>query len=240
MTQTGAGPTGLPTHPDDSDPAHYGALLRDARRTGRCPVLLGRDALEMAGVLEQPDDVIAAIDRTDAEAVLAGWWPGSACLPGCPCGERLPAEMPSDPAGGDYPDRSRSLETIDAAVAFLGEPSPLSTFTTVGAARPADTPAVLGWAGFCNYHPYQDHVRLCAVLRRWEERYGAVLVRIERSRLHLSVAHPPTTDAECRRLAAEHFAFCPDQQDPQNGDFYTLSRYAAMMRGAGSWNFWWD
>ena len=130
-------------------------------------------------------------------------------------------------------------ETIDAAVAYLG-PSPLSTIAMVDATRPADTPAVLEWAGFCNYHPYQDHVQLCAVLRRWEERYGAVLVCIDRSRLHLSVGHPPRTEDECRRAAAEHFAFCPDQQDPQNGDFYTLSTYAGMIRGARSWHFWWD
>jgi hypothetical protein len=233
MTQTS-------TDPDEVDPTSYGPLLRDARRTGRCPVLLGSDALVSAGVLEQPDDVIAAIDRTDPEQVLAGWWPGEACLPGCPCGERLPSELPPDPLGDAYPDLSRSPETIDDAVDLLGEPSPLSTLAVVGATRPADTPAVLGWAGFCNYHPYQDHVRLCAVLRRWEERYGALLVQIDRSRLHLSVARPPTTDAECRRVAAEHFAFCPDQQDPQNGDFYTLSRYAAMMRGTRSWHFWWD
>lgn len=233
MTQTGAGPTGLPTHSDDTDPALYGALLRDARSTGRCPVLLDPDALEMAGVLEQPDDVIAAIDATDVEEVLSHWWPGSACLPGCPCGERLPV----DPAGPSCPDRSGAPETIDAAVAYLGGSGPL---TTADAGRPADVPAVLGWAGFCNYHPYQDHVRLCAVLRRWEERYGAVLVRIGRATLHLSVAFPPTADDECRRLAAEHVAFCPDQQDPQNGDFSTLSRYAGMMRGARSWRFWWD
>lgn len=63
--------------------------------------------------------------------------------------------------------------------------------------------------------PDQDHVRNCAVLPRWEERYGAVLVAIERSRLRLSVGRPSTTDAECLR--------------------YTLSRYAGMMRGARFW-----
>lgn len=233
MTQTETGPT----YPDDLDPARYRNLLRDARRTGRCPVLLGRDALRSAGGLEQPPDVLAAIDGTDVEEVLAGWWPGEACLPGCPCGERLPTELPADPAGDSWPDLSTDQETIDGAVAYLGGTGPL---TMADAGRPADIPAVLGWMGFCNYHPYQDHVRVCAVLRRWEERYGAILVHIGRSTLHLSVAYPPRTDDECRRAAAEHFAFCPDQQDPQNGDFYTLSSYAEMIRGAPSWRFWWD
>lgn len=225
-------------HPDDPPSAFYGDLLRAARRTGRCPVLLGPDALEM--VLDQPDDVTAAIDTADAGAVLAGWWPGERCLPGCPCGEQLPSELPPDPAGDSFPDLSVSPATIAAATALLGGPGPRTPITMVDAARPADTIAALGWAGFCNYQPNQDHVSICAVLRRWEERWGAVVVRVDRDRLQLSVGHPPVTDDECRRAAAEHFAFCPDQQDPQNGDFYTLTRYAGMIRGARSWGFWWD
>ena len=129
MTQTGTGPAGYPTRSDDTDPALYRTLLRDARRTGRCPVLLERDALTPAGVLEQPDDVLAAIGETDADAALAGWWPGGACLPGC--GECLPAELPADPAGDSYPDLSGAAETIAAAVAHLGGAGSL----TMAAAR---------------------------------------------------------------------------------------------------------
>ena len=240
MTRTASGPTGSPDFPDDSDPARYELLLHLAARTGRAPVWLGPTALDGAGLLDRPEDVIAAIDGTDAGAVLAQWWPGQWCLPGCGCGEKLPDQLPIDPAAGSAPDLSRDGATFLRAVQLIGDPGPLCSLAVVDAARPADIPAVLGWSGICNYHPTQDLVRICAVLRRWERRWGALLVGMDRSRLCLSVAHPPTTEDECRAVAAEHFAFCPDQQDPQDGRWFTLSAYAGMIRGAGSWRFWWD
>lgn len=176
-------------------------------RTGRCPIVLGHDALDRAGILEQPGDVIAAIDSVDPRLVLGGWWPGEACLPDCPCGEQLPAELPDDPAGASIPDLSRAPETIAAAARSVGGRG--------------------GWTGL-----------------RWSTPRGRptslLLVAVDRSRLHLTVAQPPTTDDECHRVAAEHVAFCPDQQDPQHGDFYTLGIYTRMIRDARSWSFWWD
>lgn len=237
MSLIDSSPSGSPTFPDDPDATLYGQLLRAAARSGRCPVWLGPTALEGAGVLGRPDDVIGEIDATDADVVLARWWPGP-CHPECPCGEQLPAEPPEDPARDT--DLSRSAETFAAAAAHLGDPGPLAVLAVVDATRPADVPAALGWSGICNYHPYQDLVSISAVLRRWEERWGALLVDMDRSRLHLSVAHPPMSDAECLNVAGEHFAFCPDQQDPQNGRIYTLRTYAQTIRGARSWHFWWD
>lgn len=239
MTFTDSGPTGSPTFPDDPDSTLYEYLLHTAARTGRCPVWLGPTALEGAGILERPEDVVGAITATDAEVVLARWWPGP-CLPQCPCGEPLPAELPEDPARDSSPDLSRSAVTFNRAVEFVGDPGSMSGLAVVDAARPADIPAVLGWSGICNYHPYQDLVCISAVLRRWEERWGALLVDMDRSRLHLSVAAPPMTDDESLHVAAEHFAFCPDQQDPQDGRIFTLRTYAQMIRGARSWHFWWD
>lgn len=98
---------------------------------------------------------------------------------------------------------------------------------------------MLGWGGICNY-PLHDLVTLSAVLRQWEARWGALVVALTRSRMTLSVAAPPMYDEECEQVAAEHFAVCPDQQDPQDGTVTTLRSYAADIRGAGSWHFWWD
>jgi hypothetical protein len=47
------------------------------------------------------------------------------------------------------------------------------------------------------------------------------------STLVLAVAHPPRSQADAERVAAEHFAFCPDQHDPQNGTVYTPRTYRA-------------
>jgi hypothetical protein len=65
--------------------------------------------------------------------------------------------------------------------------------------------------------PHQDLVGLSAVLRSWEERFGATLVWIGGFTLVLAVADPPRTREESERVAAEHFAFCHDQVDPQDG-----------------------
>lgn len=238
MTVIDSGATGSPTFPDNPDAHLYTRLLCIAAKTGRCPVWLGPDALEAAGALEGPDDVIREIDATDADVVLARWWPGP-CRPECPCDEALP-ELPDDPANGSAPDVSRSVETFAGAVEHLGAPGPMTRLAVVDATRPADIPAVLGWTGIANYFPFQDLVCLSSVLRRWEDRWGALLVEMDRSRLHLSVACPPISDGECLRAAAEHFAFCPDQQDPQNGHVHTLGSYAQKIRGARSWHFWWD
>lgn len=232
MTVTATGAAGTPSFPDCPDPALYDRLLRRAHVTGRCPVWIHPDDLEHT-LTPVTDPTV--IDAVDGREVLARWWPGP-CLPECPCGDPLPAGIPQARAQQPTADRARDSETFAAAVDLVGcWPSSLAV---VDAYRPADTPAVLGWAGACNYD--QDLASTAAVLRYWESRWGAVVVSLTRSRMELSVAHPPTHDDECAQVAAEHIAFCPDQQDPQNGDWYSLARYAGMIRGAGSWSFWWD
>jgi hypothetical protein len=237
MTRTHTGPPGFPHFPDDPDQALYDRLLRRAHVTGRCPVWIRPD--DVGYTPDRPADpgaLAAAIDAVDGREVLDRWWPGPCSLK-CPCGEPLPAAIPRATTAGPATDRARRATTFDAAVAMAGDPS--SSLAVVDAFRPADTPAVLGWAGICNY-PHQDLVSVAAVLRYWESRWGAVVVAMDRSCIILSVAAPPMYDAECEQAAAEHIAFCPDQQDPQNGDYYTLPRYAGMIRGARTWTFWWD
>ncbi|OLL71348.1 hypothetical protein Ae168Ps1_5851c [Pseudonocardia sp. Ae168_Ps1] len=237
MTLTATGPAGSPHFPDDPDPVLYGRLLRRAHVTGRCPVWIHPDDLEHT--LDRPTDPRAlaeAIDALDGRDVLDRWWPGP-CSSECPCGEALPAAIPQATAVAPETDPAHRLDRFDAAVELVE--CPPRSLAVVDAYRPADTPAALGWAGICNY-PHQDLVSLAAVLRYWESRWGALVVFMSRSRMELSVARPPMYDDECEQAAAEHIAFCPDQQDPQNGDFYTLSRYAGMIRGARSWHFWWD
>lgn len=175
MTFIDSGATGSPTFPDNPDTHLYTHLLCTAAKTGRCPVWLGPDALEAAGALERPDDVIREIDATDADVVLARWWPGP-CRPECPCDEALP-ELPDDPANGSAPDMSRSVETFASAVELLGAPGPMARLAVVDATRPADVPAVVGWTGIANYFPFQDLVCLSSVLRRWEDTPWAAMRR---------------------------------------------------------------
>lgn len=80
-----------------------------------------------------------------------------------------------------------------------------------------------GWHGPVNYDP--DTAVFAAVVRDWETRFGARVVGVGADTLHLSVA-------------AEHFAFCPD--NVWQGSHPTLSAYAEQLVGVNCWTFWWD
>ena len=105
----------------------------------------------------------------------------------------------------------------------------------VAADRPADVITALGWMGAVNVH--DDPAPLSAVLRAWEERWGARVVDIGFDTLTLTVTNPPRDRAAAIALSAEHFAFCPDNVWQGVG---SLTAYAAALQGARLWTFWWD
>ncbi|MEU6070481.1 MULTISPECIES: DUF4253 domain-containing protein [Streptomyces] len=194
------------------------ALQRAPRKAGLLPLLI-----DVGGELGGPENWELLPEETsypgdhDAEEVLAeAWdqWPGLA-----------PAGTPeADP-------EARAAE----AVAALLESAPRSAdhrLALVPARRSADVPAAFGWTGPLNYEP--DVARLCAVLRSWEDRFGARAIALSYARLTLSVAAPPSTPAEAEALAVEHFAFCPDETGED------LPGYAKRLVGARTWSFWWD
>lgn len=101
--------------------------------------------------------------------------------------------------------------------------------------RPADVPAHIGWLGATNYF---DAGYVTAMLRSWEDRYGAVLVRIGFDYLEVAVRRPPYTEAAARPVVAEQFAFCPDQI--LQGDEDTVEEYVDSVVGQHEWYCWWD
>lgn len=147
-----------------------------------------------------PDDLVGEIGKLGAAEVLAGWWPGP-CPPGCTCLEPFAGAFPGL-VRAPSTDRSRRRATIAEAVSFGREAGGLASLATVDAARPADIPAALGWCGIINYR-HQDLLRLSAVLRSWEERFGATLVWIGGFTLLLAVADPPRTREESERSTVE-------------------------------------
>ncbi|WP_327700717.1 DUF4253 domain-containing protein [Streptomyces decoyicus] len=92
-----------------------------------------------------------------------------------------------------------------------------------------------GWQGPLNYA--NDTAVFSAVLRDWEQCFGARVVCAGFSTLLLSVAAPPADRDASLAIAAEHFAFCPDNvwQGPGN-----LTVYADQLIDAHEWEFWWD
>lgn len=131
---------------------------------------------------------------------------------------------------------ARAAEIADALGdrgSWLKEPR----LALVPARRSADIPAALGWTGPLNYE--NDVARLCAVLRSWEDRFGIRVVALTFDQLVVSVAAPPATLAEAEAVAAEHFAFCPD--NITQGSHTALRTYAEQeVLNEPVWSFWWD
>ncbi len=110
-----------------------------------------------------------------------------------------------------------------------------SRIMLVPAARSADVITALGWFGPCNFT--NDTPLLSAVLRSWEDRFGARVIEIGSDVLHVVVAAPPVTAEHAELVAAEHHAFCRDVV----AHYDTIREYAAdVVLGKPDWSFWWD
>ena len=157
---------------------------------------------------EYPDD------RADRIAALAPFstWPGLA-----PSREIAPgaAEATAD-------DYARTLLTGEPRLGLVATP------------RGADALTTIGWSGPANHTEVGP---LAAVVRSWEDRFGARVVGIGFDTLELSVAAPPTSIKPALLVAAEHLAFCPDNIWQGIGH---LGDYAELLIGMNSWTFWWD
>ncbi|MEU2350528.1 DUF4253 domain-containing protein [Modestobacter sp. NPDC049651] len=199
-------------------------------RTGLWPLLAGRlDEHPYADGEPMPPTV-----PDDAAAVLGqAWW---GCQLVRPDGTRLPhPPWPGLAPGRGAPDDSGVLLSAEHPLPLFGG------LLLVPAVRPADAVAQLGWSGACNWS--LTGAAIAGVLRSWEDRFGAYLVGIGWATLELVVTRPPVTARQCDLLAHEHFAFCPDNFHPQTGpDDRPISHdeYAAGLRAAPRWHFWWD
>lgn len=104
----------------------------------------------------------------------------------------------------------------------------------VPAARPADVPAALGWWGGTNYG--LSGADFSAVLRSWEDRFGAVLISIGFDTMAVQVGRRPVSVEQLDALLREHYAFCPDNIDqglPPEVFCDGLAKWKF-------WSFWWD
>jgi hypothetical protein len=146
-----------------------------------------------------------------------------------PFGTDWPGLAPAADGGGD-PDgfADRHVPATDDGT---------SRIMLVPAARSADVLTAVGWRGAVNH--IQEKFLLSAVLRSWEDRFGARVVEIGFDTINLAVAAPPVSPEQAELVAAEHFAFCPD--NIAQGMSGTVRAYAANeVLGKESWSFWWD
>lgn len=153
--------------------------------TGLWPLLWPSDA--------EPDDYahpdnVEGIDQVDLNAAFKEgweWWP--------PREEGAPEVFPgmADPVPGEqlknpFPDWT------------LAEPSRL---LLIPCNRPADAITVIG--GIFGETPQEV---ISAILRSWEERFGAVIIAAFPGLTRVSVARHPTNDEQAQKLAAEIYA----------------------------------
>jgi hypothetical protein len=98
--------------------------------------------------------------------------------------------------------------------------------------RSSDALALIGWSAEAPLP------LLCALLRSWESRFGAQVVAVFASELHVSVARPPVEAEHANLLALEHVLSTADNivDDPPT----PFPKYATDLLGLTSWSFWWD
>jgi hypothetical protein len=195
-----------------------GEPLRPWHTGELCPVPLPpareRDADRvLAGLWRQAVGTGAGqSDRGGAEALPFGSWPGLA------------------PAATAAADPGRHADAVAAAIAaehavYAG---------LIPASSGSEALAACGWLGATN-HARTEQVAI--VIESWEQRFGARLVAAGFHTLELAVASSPVTASGALRLAAEHYAFSPDNF---GGRLAGLGEYAGAIAAERRWGFWWD
>lgn len=210
------------------------AALRDAGRSlGLLPVLIDRGNRDQGPDAWDLDPVCMSYpDEHVAEDVLRELWDPYA-EEGSEPENAWPGLAPTPLAEG--PDSPEKL-AADIADTLTEDGTADARLALVPASRSADIPAAIGWSGPVNHE--EDVARLCTVLRSWEDRFGIRVVVLGADTLTVGVARPPTTEAEALALAAEHYAFCPNNIEQSTLD--TLEKYATKaLLGQEAWTFWW-
>lgn len=165
----------------------------------------------------------------------AGWPPAGNDEPGRDA-EPEPFPGLAPPAEGRLTQTERDSALASLAPARIG---------LVPATRSPDVPAVAGWSTF-GLEPYEfgpvrvsaNAVWVGAVLRSFEDRFGATLLKLgPGAEMRLLVDRPPRTLEHATRIAAEHSVFC-DECAGQG--LRTVPAIAGALTGAPIWTFWWD
>jgi hypothetical protein len=125
-------------------------------------------------------------------------------------------------------DHKLSADQIDQVLGALGP----ARVGLVPASRPADALPMLGWNGAID-----RALPIAAVLRSWEDLFGATLLRVGFADISLLAQRPPRTLDSAQRLAAEQWAFC----DECAGEgLHDVPRITASVMNSPVWTFWWD
>jgi hypothetical protein len=213
------------------DPTLLAALVRAFPNTGLWPVRLSgepwRDRPWNTGEMSGPHD--SPVD--DVDAILRRVWDHWVTLAVDFDGSERPGH-PLAPYGLVFPGlavaEGREPDVVAVVDALGRSPERLGL---VAVRRPAEVPMALGVSNGCNYDLGSSE--LSAVLRSWEDRFGAVLVEVGFDTMTVVLPEAPTADAVS--VAAELIAFCPDLTGGEGAE-----HIIASVSTATTWRFWWD
>lgn len=77
----------------------------------------------------------------------------------------------------------------------------------------------------------------CAVMKYWQEKYGAEIISMTSDVIECKVEKPPRSEDEIMNLAMEQYYYCADIVDQGTG---TVAALAATLYDSDYWYFWWD
>jgi uncharacterized protein DUF4253 len=204
------------------------ALANEFTATGLWPLLWAYPE-EPTGYMSGLAD-LEWIEGREAATIVEREWAAHALGPEWvePFGTAFPGLAP--PIDRELGMRFEPFEALKAH--RIGMREPLSArLLVVPCNRPADAVAAVGFGGF--EFSGDD---LSAIVRSWEERFGAVLTTLNPARIHLCVEGPPRTFVSALRVAAEHFAVAPDSEAGESG---TLVARALVLQGNPIWELSW-
>jgi uncharacterized protein DUF4253 len=207
-----------------------------AAQTGLYPVLSDaglEDYLNSSG--------LTGLDELDAGEILARRWEHRAEGDGDPEADEwiaglrrpfpvhFPGLAPATRVQLDASLISGALDLVPPAVVCLAAVN-----------RPADFVSEVGWLATTAWDP---PLRLSAVLRSFEDRFGARLLQVgRRGMVWLLVSRPPRTEEAALRVAAELWAFGETVwvgHAPRN-QVESVEEIASLIIGQPVWGFWWD
>lgn len=228
----------------------WAALSKLHPETGLVPIQLdgvngdARHPWDFGGFVE-PEDPRDA-DGLDAGALLQDLWDDWVSWPDeddpyseaierrAPFSLDFPGLAPPEHTPLTTAERDKALNEVLPKIRQAHRATAAARIALVAADRPADVLPAIGWDGLAQRG--ESLLPLTAVLRSWEDRFGARLIDVGSPDLRLFVERPPRSTRAAQRIAAEHVVMA----DECTGASTTVPTIAARLLNAHLWTFWWD
>jgi hypothetical protein len=183
-------------------------------------------------------------DGLDADAVLHDRWSSSLPSPDeedpesiemrAPFTREWPGLAPPQRTPLTPAERQQALDVVLPRIRQANMATGAARIGLVAAGRPADVLPVIGWDGLVNRG--EALLPLTAVLRSWEDRFGARLIDVGYADLRLLVERPPRTLEAAQRIAAEHVVLADECIDALRD----IPHISTRLVNFPIWTFWWD